>query len=79
MLRTAFVAMAGAALLLAGCGGTTTTPEQKHELGCAAGTLTGALIGGLAGHAFGSGKGQDFMTAAGAGAGAGLGALACGE
>ncbi|MFQ8432467.1 hypothetical protein [Amaricoccus sp. W119] len=76
MLRTAFAAMAGALLLLAGCGGTT-TPEQKHELGCAAGTLTGALIGGLAGHAFGGGKGQDFMTAAGAGIGAGVGTLAC--
>ena len=34
------------------------TPEQKHELGCAAGTLTGAVLGGLAGSLVGGGVGQ---------------------
>lgn len=74
MSRSVFAALAGAALLVAGCAG---TPEEKHELGCAAGTLTGAVIGGLAGSAFGKGGGRHLMTAAGAGAGAGLGTLVC--
>ncbi len=74
MTRSAFAALAGAAFLIAACA---STPQEKHELGCAAGTLTGAVIGGLVGSAFGKGGGQSLMTAAGAGAGAGLGTLAC--
>lgn len=74
MKRTAYAALAGVALLVSACAG---TPEEKHELGCAAGTLTGAVLGGLAGSAFGSGGGNTAMTAIGAGAGAGLGTLVC--
>ncbi|TPE47946.1 hypothetical protein [Amaricoccus solimangrovi] len=75
MIRTAFAALAGATLVLAAC--SNATPQEKHELGCAAGTLTGAVLGGLVGSAFGKGGGHDLMVAAGAGAGAGLGTLAC--
>lgn len=75
MFRIAFAALTGAALMLGGC--SNMTPQDKHELGCAAGTLTGAVVGGLIGSAFGKGGGQHLMTAAGAGAGAGLGTLTC--
>ena len=55
------------------------TPEQKHEVGCMAGTLTGAVIGGLVGSLIGGGTGKVIATAAGAGVGTVAGnRLACG-
>ena len=56
-----------AAIALAACANE--TPEQKHEVGCMAGTLTGAVLGGLAGSLIGGGTGQTIATAAGAGVG----------
>jgi outer membrane lipoprotein SlyB len=66
----------GAALVLAACA--SQTPEQKHEVGCMAGTLTGAVLGGLAGNLVGAGSGRRLATAAGAGLGTFAGnRLAC--
>jgi outer membrane lipoprotein SlyB len=64
--------LAGATLVLSACA--SETPEQKHELGCAAGTLTGAVLGGLAGSLVGGGVGTTIATAAGAGVGTAVGA-----
>jgi uncharacterized protein YcfJ len=65
-----------AALALSACA--SETPQEKHEVGCMAGTLGGAVVGGLIGSAFGGGVGKSLMTAAGAGAGAAAGTkLAC--
>lgn len=67
----------GSVALLAACANE--TPEQKHELGCAAGTLTGAVLGGLAGSLIGGGIGQTVAISAGAGLGTAAGAkLTCG-
>lgn len=69
--------VAGVAILLAACAGETST--QKHELGCAAGTVTGAVIGGLAGSLIGAGTGNVLATTAGAAAGTVAGErLTCG-
>lgn len=66
-----------ATIALAACSGE--SPEQKHEVGCTAGTLTGAVIGGVLGSAFGGGVGQTIMTGVGATAGGMAGnSLACG-
>lgn len=55
------------------------TPAQKHEVGCVAGTLTGAVIGGLLGSTIGAGTGNLLATTAGAGLGTVAGErLACG-
>ena len=55
------------------------TPEQKHEVGCVAGTLTGAVLGGLLGSTIGAGTGNILATTAGAGIGTAAGErLACG-
>jgi outer membrane lipoprotein SlyB len=55
------------------------TPEQKHEVGCVAGTLTGAVLGGLLGSTIGAGTGNVLATTAGAGLGTVAGErLACG-
>lgn len=55
------------------------TPEQKHEVGCVAGTLTGAVLGGLLGSTIGAGTGNVLATTAGAGLGTAAGErLACG-
>ena len=55
------------------------TPQQKHEVGCTAGTLTGAVLGGVVGSAFGGGIGETIMTGVGAAAGGYAGnRLACG-
>lgn len=67
----------GSVALLGACA--SETPEQKHELGCAAGTLTGAVLGGLAGSLIGGGVGQTVAISAGAGLGTAVGAkLTCG-
>ena len=69
--------IAGAAILVAACANE--TPEQKHEVGCVAGTLTGAVLGGLAGSMIGGGTGNVLATTAGAGLGTYAGErLACG-
>jgi uncharacterized protein YcfJ len=57
----------GSVALLGACANE--TPQQKHELGCAAGTVTGALIGGLAGSLIGGGAGKTIATAVGAAGG----------
>jgi uncharacterized protein YcfJ len=73
--RTAIL-VAAAALALGACAGE--TPEQKHEVGCMAGTFGGALVGGALGSLIGSGGGRALATAAGAGVGTFAGnRLAC--
>ncbi|MFO1141810.1 MAG: hypothetical protein U1E40_08745 [Amaricoccus sp.] len=68
--------LAGATFVLSACANE--TPEQKHELGCAAGTLTGAVLGGLAGSLVGAGVGNTLAISAGAGVGTAVGAkLTC--
>jgi len=68
--------LAGATFMLSACANE--TPEQKHELGCAAGTLTGAVLGGLAGSLVGAGVGNTLAISAGAGVGTAVGAkLTC--
>jgi uncharacterized protein YcfJ len=53
-------------------------PETDHELACAGGMLTGAVVGGLIGNQFGGGGGRAALTGLGAGAGAFAGnRLAC--
>ncbi len=75
-MRKTLLLMAGGAMLLGACAGE--TPEQKHEVGCVAGTMTGAVVGGLAGSLLGGGVGNTLMTAAGAGLGTYAGQkLAC--
>lgn len=75
-MRPAIVLLATSAMILAACANE--TPEQRHEVGCMAGTLTGAVIGGFAGSLFGGGGGRALATAAGAGLGTAAGAnLAC--
>jgi len=52
--------------------------QTDHELACAGGMFTGAVVGGLVGNQFGRGGGRAAMTALGAGAGAYTGnRLAC--
>lgn len=69
--------ISGAVIILSACA--SETPQQKHEVGCVAGTLTGAVVGGLAGSLIGAGTGQVLATTAGAGLGAAAGEhLACG-
>jgi uncharacterized protein YcfJ len=76
-VRKTLVLICGAALAVSACA--SETPEQKHEVGCVAGTLTGAVVGGLAGSLIGAGTGQVLATTAGAGLGAAAGEhLACG-
>ena len=66
----------GGVALLGACA--SETPEQKHEVGCMAGTLTGAVVGGLAGSLVGGGVGKTIATAVGAGVGTVAGnRLAC--
>lgn len=77
-MRTAIVLFAAGTTILAACANQ--TAEQKHEVGCMAGTLTGAVIGGLAGSLIGSGSGQTLATSAGAGVGTAVGAnLSCAQ
>lgn len=61
-----------AGLALGGCASSMTS-EQKHELGCAAGTISGAVIGGAAGSLIGAGTGQVIAASAGAATGAFIG------
>ncbi|MBP7003476.1 glycine zipper 2TM domain-containing protein [Amaricoccus sp.] len=76
-LRPAWAALAGAAIALSACADM--TPEQKHEMGCVAGTASGAVLGGLAGSLIGGGTGQLIATGAGAAIGGFAGnRLTCG-
>jgi outer membrane lipoprotein SlyB len=64
---------------LAACAPGSPTPEQRHEMGCAAGTVSGAVVGGLLGSLVGGGTGQIIATGAGASIGAMAGQrLTCG-
>lgn len=75
-MKKTLLLMTGGAMLLGACAAE--TPEQKHEVGCVAGTMTGAVVGGLAGSLLGGGVGNTLTTAAGAGLGAYAGQkLAC--
>jgi len=75
-VRRVILVLGGAAIALSACA--SETPEQKHEVGCMAGTLTGAVLGGLAGSLIGGGTGRTIATAAGAGVGTFAGnRLAC--
>ncbi len=70
--------LGGVAFLVSACANE--TPEQKHEVGCVAGTVTGAVVGGLVGSVFGAGVGNTVTTAAGASLGTYAGEkLACGN
>lgn len=71
-LKPVIVLLAASAMVLSACANQ--TPEQKHEVGCMAGTLTGAVLGGLAGSLFGGGVGRTLATSAGAGVGTAVGA-----
>ena len=66
-MRRVILVLGGAAIALSACA--SETPEQTHEVGCMAGTLTGAVLGGLAGSLIGGGTGRTIATAAGAGLG----------
>jgi outer membrane lipoprotein SlyB len=69
--------LAGAVFVFAACANE--TAEQKHEVGCVAGTLAGAVVGGLLGSTIGAGTGNVLATTAGAGLGTAAGErLACG-
>ena len=46
----------------------------RHELSCAGGTFSGAVLGGFVGDRFGKGRGNAILTALGAGGGGALGA-----
>jgi outer membrane lipoprotein SlyB len=76
-LKRALVLFGMAAIVVAACA--SETSAQKHEVGCVAGTLTGAVIGGLIGSTIGAGTGNVLATTAGAGLGTAAGErLACG-
>jgi outer membrane lipoprotein SlyB len=76
-LRRGLIFLGAAVLAISACANE--TPEQKHEVGCVAGTLTGALVGGLIGSTIGAGTGNVLATTAGAGLGTAAGErLACG-
>lgn len=76
-MKPAYVLIASAALALTACA--SPTPEQKHEMGCAAGTVSGAVLGGLAGSLIGAGTGQTIAIGAGAAIGGAAGSrLTCG-
>lgn len=66
------VILIAAGLALGACA-SSLTAEQKHELGCAAGTISGAVIGGAAGSLIGAGTGQVIAASAGAATGAFVG------
>jgi outer membrane lipoprotein SlyB len=69
--------LTAAALAIGACAGESSA--QKHEVGCVAGTLTGAVLGGLLGSTIGAGTGNVLATTAGAGIGTAAGErLACG-
>jgi outer membrane lipoprotein SlyB len=59
--------LGGVAIALSACANE--TPQQKHEVGCFAGTMTGGVLGGLAGSLIGGGTGRALAAAAGAAAG----------
>lgn len=62
LLKPAGALLVGA-LALSACANM--TPEQKHEMGCVAGTASGAVLGALAGSLVGGGTGQIIATGAG--------------
>ena len=70
-MRRMVLLLGGAAIALGACANE--TPEQKHEVGCMAGTLSGAVLGGLAGSLVGGGAGRTLATAVGAGVGTAAG------
>jgi outer membrane lipoprotein SlyB len=80
MTKRKFISFVAAALLLAGCQGSSNPQVQahNHEFGCIAGTVGGAIVGGLIGSTIGAGSGAVLATAAGIGGGGFLGnRLAC--
>jgi outer membrane lipoprotein SlyB len=64
--RSTVLVLAITGVALSGCAAGGPSTEQKHELGCASGTVTGAVLGGLAGSLIGGGVGQVIATGAGA-------------
>lgn len=73
MKRIVLTAACAGTLVLQACA-PAATPEQQaqrqHEIACLSGSIGGALVGGAIGNQFGSGSGQDILTAGGAAAGA---------
>jgi len=62
------------ACALSGC--SNNSGPTDHEMACAGGTFTGAVLGGFVGNQFGKGKGNKVLTGAGVATGAALGARA---
>jgi uncharacterized protein YcfJ len=80
-MRTArtLTLVAAGALAVAACTTSTTPAERQHEFGCAAGTVSGAVVGGVLGSLVGGVTGQLIATGAGAALGGYAGSrLACG-
>lgn len=74
-LRAAGLALAlGAGLSTTACA--PTEAEQRQQLSCAGGVVTGAAVGAVIGNQIGSGSGRKVATAGGAAAGGALGANA---
>ncbi|KAA0969844.1 glycine zipper 2TM domain-containing protein [Aureimonas fodinaquatilis] len=78
-MRKASVALGLAGMLaLAACQSTGTSSEKNQEFNCMAGTIGGAVVGGLLGSTIGGGSGRVVGAALGAGGGGLLGnRLAC--
>ncbi len=77
-MKPAMLLAAAAGLALAGCTPGATPEQRDHELACAAGTVSGAVVGGVIGSFIGGGTGQIVATGAGAALGSYAGnRLAC--
>lgn len=75
-MRKTIIVLLAATFASTAC--TTGNAETDHELACAGGMLTGAVVGGLVGNQFGRGGGRAAMTGLGAGVGTFAGnRLAC--
>ena len=81
-MSTRFTTLRSPALVLALLAGVSTSAcaptasEQRDQLRCAGGVVTGAAVGGFLGNQFGSGSGNKIMTTGGAVAGGAAGASA---
>ena len=64
-MKSAILLATVAGFALAACSPDATPEQRKHEFGCAAGTLSGAVVGGVLGSFVGDGTGQIVATGAG--------------
>lgn len=78
-MKRAILLATVAGIALGGCTAGATPEQRQHEFGCAAGTVSGAVVGGVLGSFVGAGTGQLVATGAGAALGGYAGKrLACG-